>query len=64
MNGLNYFGVSTYIYCVSTKENWVKNKNSKNYKRWKYSVSCDLSAAPAPGQSTGPGERPALIETK
>ena len=25
-----------------------------------YSVSCDLPATPAPGQSTGPGTRPAL----
>jgi hypothetical protein len=29
-----------------------------------YSVSCDLSAAPAPGQSAGSGTRPALIKTK
>jgi hypothetical protein len=29
-----------------------------------YSVSCDLSAALASGQSAGPGTRPALIEAK
>jgi hypothetical protein len=29
-----------------------------------YSVSCDLSAASAPGKSAGSGTRTALIETK
>ena len=29
-----------------------------------YSVSCDLSAAPAPGQIAGSGTRPVLIEIK
>jgi hypothetical protein len=29
-----------------------------------YSISCDLSAVPAPGQSAGSSTRPTLIETK
>ena len=27
------FGVSTYFFCVSTQENLVENKNSKNCKK-------------------------------
>jgi hypothetical protein len=33
-------------------------------KKQLYSVSCDLSAGPAPGQSAGSDTRRALIETK
>ena len=37
-------------------------KSSTTIKKKKYSVSCDLSAAPAPGQSAGPVRRLALTE--
>jgi hypothetical protein len=36
--------------------------NLKKYKKFYYSVSCDLSAAPTPGKSAGPGTRHALTE--
>ena len=37
-------------------------QNQKNSFKINYSVSCDLPAAPEPGQSAGPGSRLELTE--
>jgi hypothetical protein len=50
------------MYKIATNVNFLKKFLShKNVSKF-YSVSCDLSAAPAPGQSAGPGTRLALTE--
>jgi hypothetical protein len=47
-----------YLNKICKRRHWVAGF-SKQFKK-KYSISCGLPAAPAPGQIAGPGTRPLL----
>ena len=65
---LKIFNLFHLSYALTTifiiKVSFPANTDILTYENDIYSVSCDLSAAPAPGQSAGSGTRPVLIETK